>query len=65
MTDAELRRAIEQAWLHTYKTGARCGLREALEHLEALREEQRRRARSADTAEKYNDRLNDDPAHKS
>lgn len=46
MTDAELRQAVEQAWLHTCKTATENGLREAQEHLEALREEQRRRARS-------------------
>ncbi len=45
MTDAELREAIEQAWMHTCKTGTRNGLHEAQAHLEALREEQRRRAR--------------------
>lgn len=46
MTDAELREAVEQAWIHTCKTGTRNGLDEAKRHLEALREEQRRRARS-------------------
>ena len=46
MTDSELREAVEQAWIHTYKTAPGNGLDEARRHLEALREEQRRRARS-------------------
>lgn len=45
MTDAELREAIEQAWMHTCNTSKYNGLDKAQAHLEALREEQRRRAR--------------------
>ncbi len=46
MTDAELRQAIDQAWHHTQKTSRGPELDRATMHLQALRAEQVRRARS-------------------